>query len=105
MKGKRSIEDVYQSPEPSLEEDRQVLSERLVNLRKQVAIAKKKEKGKQSTEEESTSPQHLRRSNRLRGKWRKAQIKGPHFIDLGGETPEQPSTTSPDRSPHHTSTS
>ena len=49
-------------------------------------------------EEESTSPQPLRRSNRLRGKWRKAQIKGPQFIDLGGETPIKPLA---DRSPPH----
>ncbi len=41
-------------------------------------------------EEESTSPQYLRRSSRLRGKWRKTQVKGPHFIDLGGETPKKP---------------
>ena len=90
LKGKRNIEDVYQSPEPSIEEDYQVLSERLVHLRKQAATTKKKEKGKHSMEEESTSPQYLRRSSRLRGKWRKTQVKGPHFIDLGGETPEKP---------------
>lgn len=53
-------------------------------------------------EEEGTSPQHLRRSSRIRGKWRKVQTKGLHFIDLGGETPEQPPTISPDRNPHHT---
>ena len=53
-------------------------------------------------EEEGTSPQHLRRSSRLRGKWRKVQSKGPYFIDLGGETPEQPPAISPDHSPHHT---
>ena len=90
MKGKRNIEEVYQSPEPSIEEDYQTLSERLVHLQKQAAIAKKKEKRKQSMEEGSTSPQYLRRSIRLRGKWRKKQVKGPHFIDLGGETPEKP---------------
>jgi len=56
LKGKRNIEDVYQSPEPSLEEDYQVLFERLVHLRKQATTTKKKEKGKQSMEEESTSP-------------------------------------------------
>ena len=98
MKGKRNIEDVYQSPKPSLEKDHQVLSKRLVYLRKKAATAKKKEKGKQSMEEESTSPQPLRRSNMLRGKWRKAQIKGPHFVDLGGETSEKPPAN---RSPTH----
>ena len=41
-------------------------------------------------EEGSTSPQYLRRSSRIRGRWRKTQGKGPHFIDLGGETPEKP---------------
>lgn len=48
--------------------------------------------------EEGTSRQHLRRSTRLRGKWRKAQTKGPHFIDLGGGTLEQPPAG---RSPPH----
>lgn len=33
---------------------------------------------------------------------RKVQIRGPHFIDLGGETPKQPSATPPGRGPHHT---
>jgi len=98
LKGKRNIEDVYQSPEPSLEEDHQTLSERLTHLQGQSAAARKKEKEKQSMEEEGTSPQHLRRSIRLRGKWRKAQPKGPHFIDLGGGTPKQPPTS---RSPPH----
>jgi len=90
LKGKRNLQDVYQSPEPSIEEDYQVLSERLVHLQKQVATAKKEEKGKQIMEEESTSPQYLRRSSRLKGKWRRTQVKGPHFIDLGGETPQKP---------------
>lgn len=67
-----------------------MLSERLVHLQKRTATAKKKEKGEQIMEEESTSPQYLRRSNRLKGKWRRTQVKGPHFIDLGGETPEKP---------------
>ena len=40
-------------------------------------------------EEWSTSPQYLRRSSKLRGKGRKTQVKGPHFIDLGGETPKK----------------
>ena len=75
-----------------------MLSERLVHLRKQAATAKKKEKGKQSMEEGSTSPQYLRRSSRLRGKGRQTQVKGPHFIDLGGETPKKPPAS---RSPPH----
>ena len=33
---------------------------------------------------------------------RKVQTKGPHFIDLGGETLEQPSTIPPGCGPHHT---
>jgi len=66
------------------------LSERLAHLQKQAATAKKKEKGKQSIEEGSTSPSYLRRSNRLRGRGIKTQVKRPHFIDLGGETPEKP---------------
>lgn len=90
MKGKRNLQGVYQSPEPSIEEDYQVLFERLVHLQKQAAIAKNEEKGKKIMEEESTSPQYLRRSSRLKRKWRRTQVKGPHFIDLGGETPEKP---------------
>ena len=61
-----------------------------MHLQEQTAIAKKKEKGKQSIEEGSTSPPYLRRSNRLRGRGSKTQVKRPHFIDLGGETPEKP---------------
>ena len=30
------------------------------------------------------------------------QTKGPHFIDLGGETPEKPPAIPPRRGPHHT---
>ena len=41
------------------------------------------------------------RSSRLKGKLRIVQTKGPHFIDLGGETLEQPPATSPGRGPHH----
>lgn len=96
-KGKRSIEAIHQTPEPSSEEDHQILSKRLVYLQEQSAAAKKKGKEKQSF-----SPQNLRRSSRLKGKLRKIQIKWPQFIDLGGETPEQPSTISPSRGPHHT---
>ena len=53
-------------------------------------------------EKEDTSSQNLRRSSRLKGKLRKVQTKGPHFIDLGGETPEQPLAIPPGRGPHHT---
>ena len=98
MKGKRNIEEVYQSPEPFIEEDYQTLSERLVHLQEQAAIAKKKEKGKQSIQEGSTSPPYLRRSTRLREKGSKTQVKQPHFIDLGGETPKKlPAGRSPPR--------
>ena len=45
LKGKRNLQDVYQSPEPSIEEDYQVLSERLVHLQQQAATTKKEEKG------------------------------------------------------------
>lgn len=90
MKGKRNIQEFYQSPEPSIEEHYQTLWERLVHLQEQVATAKKKEKGKQSIQEGSTSPPYLRRCTRLRGKGSKTQVKWPHFIDLGGETPEKP---------------
>ena len=55
--------------------------------------------------EEDTSPQPVRRSSRLKGKLKTVKTKGPHFIDLGEETPEKPTATSPDRSPHHTSIS
>ena len=88
MKGKRNIEEVYQSPEPSLEEDYQTLSERLVHLQEQAAIAKKKQKGKQSAQEKRTSP-YLRRSIRLKGKVNKTQEKRYHFIDLAEETIEK----------------
>jgi len=104
-KGKRNIEVVYQAPDPSQKEDHQTLSKRLAYLQEQSAAAKKKGKEKQSREEKDTSPQHVRRSSRLKGKLRIVQTKGPHFIDLGGETPEKPPATSPDRSPHHTSIS
>ena len=53
-------------------------------------------------EKEDTSSQNLRRSSRLKGKLRKVQTKGPHFIDLGGGTPEQPTTIPLGRGPHHT---
>lgn len=92
MKGKRNIEEVYQSPEPSIEEDYQPLSERLKHLQKQAAIAKEKEKGKQSIGEGSTSLPYLRRSTKLRGRGSKTQVKRPHFIYLGEETPKKPPT-------------
>ena len=50
-KEKRSIEVVHQTP--SLEEDHQVLSERLVHLQKQSAMAKNKGKGKQKKKDSS----------------------------------------------------
>lgn len=84
-KEKIIIEAVHQTP--SSEEDHQVLSERLVHLEEQSAMAKKK--GKEKQKEEDNSPKYVRRSSRLKGKWRKAQTKGPHFIDLGGGTPKQ----------------
>jgi len=97
-KGKRTIQEVYQSPKPSIEEDYQTLSERLVHLQEQAVIAKKKEKGKQSIQEKSTTPPYLRRSTKLRGKGSRTQIKRPHFIDLGEETPEKsPAGRSPPR--------
>ena len=102
LKGKRNIEVVYQTPEPSSEEDHQILSKRLVYLQKQSVAAKKKGKEKQSGEKEDTSPQNLRRSSKIKGKLRKIQTKGPRFIDLGRETPEQPSAIPPGRGPHPT---
>ena len=53
-------------------------------------------------EKEDTSSQNLRRSSKLKGKLRKVQTKGPHFIDLGGETQKQPLAIPLGRSPHHT---
>ena len=47
-----------------------------------------KKKGKEKQKQEDSSPQRVKRSSRLKGKWRKAQTKGPHFIDLGEETPK-----------------
>ena len=88
QKGKRNIEDIYQTPEPSSEE-KQALSERLIHLKKQLAKEKEKGKEKQSIEKRGASSQGLRRSSRLKGKLKKMQIKGAHFIDLGGETPDQ----------------
>jgi len=90
VKGKRNIEEVHQSPEPSIEEDYQPLSERLKHLQKQAATTKEKKKGKQSIGEGSTSPPYLRRSTRLKGRGSKTQVKRPNFIDLGEETPEKP---------------
>jgi len=85
-KGKEIIEAVHKTPSSS-EEDHQMLSERLVYLQKQASISKKAEKGKQK--QKGSVPQCVRRSSRLKGKLRKTQIKGPHFIDLGEETSEQ----------------
>lgn len=53
-------------------------------------------------EKRDTSLQNLRRSSKLKGKLRKVQNKGPHFIDLGGETPEQPPAVPPGHSLHRT---
>ena len=93
-KERKSIEAMHQTP--SSEEDHQVLSERLVHLQEQSSMAKKKGKGKQKKKD--SGPQHVRRSSRLKGKLRKTQTKGPHFIDLGEETPEQ---TQAGHSPSH----
>ena len=101
LKGKRNIEAVYQTPEPSSEEN-QILSERLIYLKEQSAAAKRKGKEKQSVEKGDTSSQNLRRSYRLKGKLKKVQTKGAHFIDLGGETSEQSPTIPPSHSPQHT---
>lgn len=87
LKGKRNIEAAYQTPELSLEED-QILSERLIYLKEKSATTKGKGKEKQSVEKGDTSSQNLRRSSKLKGKLKKVQTKGAHFIDLGGETPE-----------------
>jgi len=86
-KGKRTIQEIYPSPEKSIEEDSQTLSERLVHLQA-VAIAKKKQKGKQSAQEKITSP-YVRRNSRLKGKKNITQEKQSHFIDLGEETPKK----------------
>lgn len=53
-KGKRNIEDIYQTPEPSSEED-QILSERLIHLNEQSVKAKEKGKKKQSVEKRDTN--------------------------------------------------
>lgn len=96
-----NIEDIYQTPNPSSEEE-QVHSERLIHLKEQSTKAKEKGKDKQSIEKGYTSSQGLRRSSRLKGKLKKTQIKGAHFIDLGGETPDQsPKKTPPDQSPYY----
>jgi len=50
-------------------------------------------------EKGDTISQNLRRSSRLKGKLKKVQNKWAHFIDLGGETPEQPPAIPPGRSP------
>ena len=60
-------------------------------------MVKKTEKGKQK--QKDSVPQRVRRSSRLKGKLRKTQMKGPHFIDLGEETSEQsPADHSPSQS-------
>ena len=85
---------------PSSEEDHQVLSERLIHLQEQSVMAKKK--GKEKQKEGDSSPQRVRRSSRLKGELRKTQTKGPHFIDLVEETPEQtPAGHSPSHSQSH----
>lgn len=102
QKGKRNIEDIYQTPEPSSEEEK-VLSESLIHLKKQSTKAKEKGKERQRIEK-GNKIQGLRRSSKIKGKLKKMQIKGAHFIDLGGETPDQslentPSNKSPQYSP------
>jgi hypothetical protein len=76
-----------------LEEDYQPLSERLEDL-KAAALAKKQQKGKQSAEKTVVSSS-LRRSSRLKGKWKKTKGEQSHIIDLSEEilekSPEQPS--------------
>ena len=74
-KEKRSIEVVHQTP--SSEEDNQVLSERLIHLQEQSVMAKKK--GKEKKKEGDSSPQRVRRSNRLKGKWKKTQKRTPFY--------------------------
>lgn len=100
LKGRRNIEATYQTPEPSSEED-QILSERLIYLKDQLATTKGKGKEKKSVEKGDTSSQNLRRRSRLKGKLKKVQTKGAHFIDLGGETSEQSPTIPPGHSPQH----
>jgi len=99
QKGKRKIEDIYQTPKPCSEEE-QVLYERLVYLKEQSTKAKKRGKGKHIIEKRDISSEGLRRSSILEGKLKKTQIKGAQFIDLGGETPDQsPENTPPNQSP------
>lgn len=99
QKGKRNIGDIYQIPEPSPKEE-QVISKRLIHLKKQPNKAKENGNEKHSIEKRDTSSQGLRRSSILKEKLKKTQIKGAHFIDLGGETLDQlPENTTPDQSP------
>ena len=48
-----------------------------------------KNRGKEKQKGKDSGPQRVRRSSRLKRKLRKTQTKGPHFIDLGEETPEK----------------
>ena len=60
-------------------------------------MAKKKQKGKQSAQKKSMSSS-VRRSSRLKGKWKKTKGDQSHFIDLSEEvlekSPNQPSIES-----------
>lgn len=86
-KGKVITQEISPSPEKSLEEDYQRLSERLVDL-KAAALAKKQQKGKQSAEKTVVSSS-LRRSSRLKGKWKKTKGDQSHIIDLSEEILEK----------------
>ena len=90
-KGKTIAQELYPSPEPSIEEDYQTLADRLVQLQA-TALSKKKQKQKQSTLQKQKSTSAVRRSNGLKGKMRVTKDKQPHFIDLGESTPEKVAT-------------
>ena len=66
------------------------MADRLAQLQV-VALSKKKQKEKQSSQQKSTSVQ-VRRSGRLKEKLSVTKEKQSHFIDLGEGTPEKTPT-------------
>lgn len=98
---KRKVEEIYQTPKPSSEEE-QLLSEKLVHIKEQSKKEKEKRKRRQVIEEENIGSQSLRRSSRLKGKIKETKTKEAQFIYLGEETPTQSQDNiSFEQSPQH----
>jgi len=85
-KGKSIVQETYQTPENSSEEDSQPLAQRLAKLHEKTALSKKAkiQKPRQKAQKEKQSVATVRRSSRLQNKRRATRS---FFIDLS--TPEK----------------